>query len=136
MAGISPSSTPPTTRRRGYTNGSVFRRSARTLFIDETTTTAKARVDLPKMAIPIMRLKEEPEHGPQDAASKLPPIVLKEVYEQRFNREDQAGKEAIWRELGRFLQRYIKPDARVVDIACDLGYFIRNVHAQERWATD
>jgi len=31
------------------------------------------------MAIPIMRLKEEPEHGPEDGASKLPPIVLKEV---------------------------------------------------------
>ena len=69
-------------------------------------------------------------------ATKLPPIVLKEVYEQRFSREDQAGKEAIWHELGRFLQRYIKPEARVVDIACDLGYFIRNIHATERWATD
>jgi SAM-dependent methyltransferase len=88
------------------------------------------------MAIPIMRLNEEPEPGPQGGTSKLPPIVLKEVYEQRFSHEDQAGKEAIWRELGRFLQRYIKPDARVVDIACDLGYFIRNIRAAERWATD
>ncbi|MEA2643361.1 MAG: hypothetical protein QOG08_387 [Chloroflexota bacterium] len=88
------------------------------------------------MAIPIMRLNEDTEHGPDGGASKLPPIVLKEVYEQRFNHEDQAGKEEIWRELGRFLQRYIKPDARVVDIACDLGYFIRNIHAAERWATD
>jgi SAM-dependent methyltransferase len=88
------------------------------------------------MAIPIMRLKDEPEHGPQAGVSKLPPIVLKEVYEQRFSHEDQAGKEEIWRELGRFLQRYIKADARVVDIACDLGYFIRNVRAAERWATD
>ena len=84
------------------------------------------------MATPIMRLNEEPEAG----TSKLPPIVLKEVYEQRFSPEDQAGKEAIWHELGRFMQRYIRPDARVVDIACDLGYFIRNIHAGERWATD
>ena len=83
-----------------------------------------------------MRLKEEPEPGAESAAGKLPPIVLKEVYEQRFSHADQAGKEAIWRELGRFLQRYIKPDARVVDIACDLGYFIRNIRAAERWATD
>jgi len=67
---------------------------------------------------------------------KPPPIVLKEVYEQRFDREDQASKEAIWRELGRWLQRYIPADGRVVDIACDLGYFIRNVKAKERWATD
>jgi ubiquinone/menaquinone biosynthesis C-methylase UbiE len=67
---------------------------------------------------------------------KLPPIVLKEVYEQRFDKHDQAAKDAIWKELGRFFQRYISPDARVVDIACDLGYFIRNVRAGERWATD
>jgi len=67
---------------------------------------------------------------------KLPPIVLKEVYEQRFDEADQAHKEAIWQELGRYLQRYIAPSARVVDIACDLGYFIRNIRAAERWATD
>jgi SAM-dependent methyltransferase len=71
--------------------------------------------------------------GPDE---KVPPIVLKEVYEQRFSREDQAGKEGIWREVSRFLQRYIEPDARVVDIACDLGYFIRNIRAADRWATD
>ncbi len=69
-------------------------------------------------------------------ARKPPPNILKEVYEQRFDAEDQAHKDTIWRELGRFLQRYIEPDARVVDIACDLGYFIRNVTAKERWATD
>jgi SAM-dependent methyltransferase len=73
---------------------------------------------------------------PETTASKLPPVVLKEVYEQRFSHEDQIGKEAIWRELGAFLQRYIEPGARVVDIACDLGYFIRNIKAAERWATD
>ena len=88
------------------------------------------------MAIPIVRLKEEPEPGQAARTSKLPPIVLKEVYKHRFSLEDQAGKEAIWRELGRFLQRFIKADARVVDIACDLGYFIRNIRAAERWATD
>ena len=70
------------------------------------------------------------------SARRSPPIVLKEVYEQRFDEADQAHKEAIWRELGRFFQRYIGPNDRVVDIACDLGYFIRNVRAGERWATD
>jgi len=75
--------------------------------------------------------------GPHAGSPKdLPPIILKEVYEQRFDEADQAGKEAIWQELGRFLQRYVPPDARVVDIACDLGYFIRNIHAKDRWATD
>ncbi len=73
---------------------------------------------------------------PGGAANDPPPIILKEVYEQRFDEEDQARKEAIWRELGRFLQRYIPANARVLDIACDLGYFIRNIQAADRWATD
>ncbi len=77
----------------------------------------------------------EPETD-RKGARKPPPIVLKEVYEQRFDAEDQARKDAIWRELGRFLQRYVPADGRIVDIACDLGYFIRNVRARERWATD
>ena len=84
------------------------------------------------MAAPVKRLGQQPH----DDGEKLPPIVLKEVYDLRFSESDRAGKEAIWRELGLFLQRYIPPHARVVDIACDLGYFIRNIRAAERWATD
>jgi len=70
------------------------------------------------------------------ASHDSPPIVLKEVYDLRFDARDRAAKDAIWKELGRFLQRYIPADARVIDIACDAGYFIRNVKARERWATD
>ena len=73
---------------------------------------------------------------PVPLADDSPPILLKEVYDLRFDAKDRAAKDAIWRELGRFLQRYIEPDARVIDIACDAGYFIRNVRARERWATD
>lgn len=73
---------------------------------------------------------------PLPSGHESPPIVLKEVYDLRFDARDHATKDAIWRELGRFLQRYIDRDARVIDIACDLGYFIRNVTAGERWATD
>src|SRR5881409_2932354 len=69
-------------------------------------------------------------------AHKLPPIVLKEVYDLRFDERDRAAKDAIWKELGTFFQRYIRPGARVIDIACDAGYFIRNIRARERWATD
>ena len=83
-----------------------------------------------------MRLEEDLDPEQLGPDGKPPPIVLKEVYEQRFSAEDQAGKEAIWSELGRYLQRYVEPQARVVDIACDLGYFIRNIRAAERWATD
>jgi SAM-dependent methyltransferase len=71
-----------------------------------------------------------------ETASVPPPIVLKEVYDLRFDDKDRAAKDAIWRELGKFFQRYVKPGARVIDIACDAGYFIRNIKARERWATD
>jgi ubiquinone/menaquinone biosynthesis C-methylase UbiE len=68
--------------------------------------------------------------------TEAPAINLKQVYELRFGSEDRATKELIWKELGRFLQRWVRRDGRVVDVACDLGYFIRNVSAAERWATD
>jgi len=87
------------------------------------------------MASPIKRFEPDVDGAP-GARREAPPIVLKEVYEQRFDEADQARKEAIWRELGKYFQRYIAADARVVDIACDLGYFIRNIRAGERWATD
>jgi SAM-dependent methyltransferase len=87
------------------------------------------------VASTIKRVDEEPSQG-HGAAGPVPAIVLKEVYEQRFDEADQAAKEAIWRELGRYLQRFIVPNARVVDVACDLGYFIRNIKAADRWATD
>jgi len=64
------------------------------------------------------------------------PVVLKEIYRLRFEEADMARKEAIWQELGKYLQRYVDPTGGVVDIACDVGYFIRNVRASERWATD
>ncbi len=35
-----------------------------------------------------------------------------------------------------FLARGIPADGAVLDVACDRGYFIRNVHARERWATN
>ena len=82
----------------------------------------------PEMSAPLRPLR--------DTSDKLPPIVLKEVYELRFDERERAAKDAIWKELGKFFQRYIKPGARVIDIACDEGYFIRNIQARERWATD
>jgi len=88
------------------------------------------------VGVPMTSPPNHSEHGRTRDPKKLPPIVLKEVYELRFDQADQAAKDAIWPELGRYLQRYFKPEARVVDIACDVGYFIRNIRAGERWATD
>lgn len=59
------------------------------------------------------------------------------IYGARFGSRERQAKEEVWRELGRFFQdRYIPADARVLDVGSDVGYFIRNVNAAERWATD
>ena len=59
------------------------------------------------------------------------------VYDLRFGERERSAKEAVWREIGGFLQRrYIPTDAKVVDIGTDTGYFIRNIAAAERWASD
>jgi SAM-dependent methyltransferase len=61
---------------------------------------------------------------------------LDRVYVTRFDAADSRRKMAIWAEIAAFLQRWIPPDAVVLDIACDEGFFIRNANAGERWATD
>jgi ubiquinone/menaquinone biosynthesis C-methylase UbiE len=61
---------------------------------------------------------------------------LQRIYDHRFDRFDAAEKDGVWTEVTAYLQRWIKPGARVLDVACDLGYFIRHVQAGERWATD
>ena len=62
--------------------------------------------------------------------------LLEDVYAQRFSDADAAAKNAIWREITAFLQRYVPEDGAVLDIACDRGDFIRNISASEKWASD
>ncbi len=62
--------------------------------------------------------------------------ALDEVYRQRFPEVSRRQKDLIWPEIVHYLQRWIDPSAPVLDIACDSGYFIRNVVATERWAVD
>lgn len=69
-------------------------------------------------------------------ATRPQAINLKEVYELRFDAGDRASKNDIWIELTRYLQRFISTESSVLDVACDLGYFISNIKARERWATD
>jgi 2-polyprenyl-3-methyl-5-hydroxy-6-metoxy-1,4-benzoquinol methylase len=62
---------------------------------------------------------------------------LKNIYRSRFSADDAVAKDAIWREITSFLQRFVvSPRAAVLDIACDRGDFIRNIAAGEKWATD
>jgi SAM-dependent methyltransferase len=64
--------------------------------------------------------------------SELPELV----YEHRFSDEDAVEKQALWKVIGSYLQRYVDEGAVVLDLACDRGYFISNIRAGQRWATD
>jgi 2-polyprenyl-3-methyl-5-hydroxy-6-metoxy-1,4-benzoquinol methylase len=62
--------------------------------------------------------------------------LLPELYEARFDEREISRKDAVWREIVTFLQRYVDADAPLLDLACDRGHFVRWVTARERWATD
>lgn len=70
-----------------------------------------------------------------DEPDGLPAAELDGVYDRRFGQLERTGKELIWPPIVRHLERYLSPGP-VLDLACDRGYFIRNVTAPERWATD
>jgi SAM-dependent methyltransferase len=59
-----------------------------------------------------------------------------DLYDIRFDAEAAAAKDLIWREIVRFLDRWIDATAPVLDIGCDRGHFIRFASGSERWATD
>lgn len=61
---------------------------------------------------------------------------LPDLYETRFDQREALAKDAMWREIVRYLDRYIDDTAPVLDVACDRGHFIRSVRSVERWATD
>lgn len=64
------------------------------------------------------------------------PGDLDRLYGHRFSDQEARRKHAVWAEIAAFLARWIPSESRVLDIACDQGYFIRHVRASERWATD
>jgi SAM-dependent methyltransferase len=60
----------------------------------------------------------------------------RDLYDVRFDAEESAAKDRVWREIVAFLGRWIDSSAPVLDIACDRGHFIRFVDGSERWASD
>ncbi len=62
--------------------------------------------------------------------------LLPELYDARFDEREVSAKDAVWREIVGYLERFIVPDAPILDLACDRGHFIRWVRVAERWATD
>jgi SAM-dependent methyltransferase len=63
-------------------------------------------------------------------------LGLQQLYDARFDEREISAKDAVWREIVAFLQRYIDEAAPLLDIACDQGHFVRHANASERWATD
>ena len=62
---------------------------------------------------------------------------LSTLYQQRFQPEEQTGKNAIWRVLcSAFFQRYVTSDDSVLDLACGYGEFINNIHCRRKFAVD
>lgn len=59
-----------------------------------------------------------------------------DVYTRRFDDREARRKDETWREIVRYLARWIPEDAAVLDLGCDRGHFIRHVRARERWGTD
>jgi ubiquinone/menaquinone biosynthesis C-methylase UbiE len=62
---------------------------------------------------------------------------LARLYRVRFTDAERARKDAIWRVLcERFFQRYVPPDATVLDLACGYGEFMRHIKAGRKIAVD
>ena len=61
---------------------------------------------------------------------------LPTIYARRFSDADAPAREAVWREITRFLQRWIEPSATVLDLACDRGDFVNHVIAADRIGVD
>ena len=59
-----------------------------------------------------------------------------DLYDARFSEREISAKDAVWREIVRYLERWIDPTQPVLDVACDRGHFVRWVSGSERWATD
>lgn len=81
----------------------------------------------------------EPGEGsltPPGATGHAHLTELDSIYARRFADAEAVRKDQVWREIGRYLQRFVKPGAAVLDLACDRGHFIRHVTAEERWGAD
>jgi SAM-dependent methyltransferase len=64
------------------------------------------------------------------------PADLQRIYEARFeNRRDYRRR--VWTALtSEFFQRWIPPEAAVLDVGCGYGEFINLIRCKEKWAMD
>ncbi|MCS6871956.1 MAG: methyltransferase domain-containing protein [Anaerolineae bacterium] len=62
---------------------------------------------------------------------------LTHIYRQRFGVDERASRNAVWRVLCRhFFQRFVPPEATVLDLAAGNCEFINNIQAAEKIAVD
>ena len=59
------------------------------------------------------------------------------LYDARFSPAERRAKDAVWQVLcADFFQRYVAPDATVVDLGAGFCEFINHIQGRERWAVD
>jgi len=78
-------------------------------------------------------------HAPQAPSPTRRPelgIDYERLYHFRFRDVDQAGKNAVWREIAQYVHARMGAPERMLDPAAGRGEFIRAVPAGERWAID
>ena len=94
-----------------------------------------------------MRQAGQAGHGrrPEMAAHSAPQtpaappaggINYERLYTYRFRDTDQAGRQAVWREIARYAHCRMGAPQRVLDPAAGRGEFITAVPAAERWGID
>lgn len=65
------------------------------------------------------------------------PRELQSIYEQRFDHQNQVYRRRLWATLiDAFFQRWIAPDASVLDLGCGYGEFINQVRCGRKFAMD
>jgi SAM-dependent methyltransferase len=63
-------------------------------------------------------------------------INYERLYAYRFRDVDQAARQAVWREIARYVHERMGAPQRVLDPAAGRGEFITAVPAAERWGVD
>ena len=75
--------------------------------------------------------------GPAVSSLAPGPSAVQRLYRQRFSPRDRQRKEEVWRVIVQdFLQRWIRPEDRVLDVGCGHGEFLNHVRCARRVGVD
>ena len=65
------------------------------------------------------------------------PDDLQRMYEIRFGAQARAEKAAVWKVVvERYLQRWVRPEDRVLDVGCGMGEFLNHLRCAHRIGID